>query len=184
MVGFLENFIFRFKIYILAVFAAFTLYGGYYATQLRMTAGFDKQLPVQHEYIKTFQEYRDKLFGSNRIIVVLKEKEPGKTIWNKDFFVQYKELTDAIFFLPGVARHTVTSLWTPNSRYFEITEDGFVADDVIPGTITLDNIESDCVSRVKTASLQTSCEPALNIIENNVVRGGFVGSLVAERVRN
>jgi predicted RND superfamily exporter protein len=180
MVGILENFIFRFKVYILAVFAAFTLYGGYYATQLRMTAGFDKQLPVQHEYIKTFQEYRDKLFGSNRIIVVLKEKEPGKTIWNKDFFVQYKELTDAIFFLPGVARHTVTSLWTPNSRYFEITEDGFVADDVIPGTITLDNIQSDCVSRVKTASLQTSCEPALSIIENNVVRGGFVGSLVAE----
>ncbi len=180
MVGILENFIFRFKVYILAIFAAFTLYGGYYATQLRMTAGFDKQLPVQHEYIKTFQEYRDKLFGSNRIIVVLKEKEPGKTIWNKDFFVQYKELTDAIFFLPGVARHTVTSLWTPNSRYFEITEDGFVADDVIPGTITLDNIQSDCVSRVKTASLQTSCEPALSIIENNVVRGGFVGSLVAE----
>ena len=180
MVGILENFIFRFKIWILVVFAAFTIYSGFYATQLKMTAGFDKQLPTQHEYIQTFQEYRDKLFGSNRIIVVLKQKEPGKTIWNKDFFVQYKELTDAIFFLPGVARHTVTSLWTPNSRYFEITEDGFVADDVIPGTITLDNIDSDCVSRVKTASLQTSCEPALNIIENNVVRGGFVGSLVAE----
>jgi uncharacterized protein len=177
MVEALENFVFRFKVYILVLFAAFTVYGGFYATQLKMTAGFEKQLPTGHEYIQTFQEYRDQLFGSNRIIVVLKEREG--TIWNKEFFTEYKELTDALFYLPGVARHTLTSLWTPNSRYFEITEDGFVADDVIPGTITLDNIDSDCVSRVKTKSLQTSCEPALNIIENNVVRGGFVGSLVA-----
>ena len=74
-------------------------------------------------------------------------------IWNREFFSTYKDLTDALFYMPGVARHTLTSLWTPNSRYFEITEDGFVADDVIPGTITIDNIDSQCVSRLKTASL-------------------------------
>lgn len=177
MVDILERIIFKYKLSILAIFAAFTIYAGYYATQLRMTAGFEKQLPAGHEYIETFQEYRDRLFGSNRIIVVLKAREG--TIWNKDFFVRYKELTDALFFMPGVARHTLTSLWTPNSRYFEITEDGFVADDVIPGTITLNNIDNDCVSRLKTQSLKTKCEPALSIIENNVVRGGFVGRLVA-----
>jgi predicted RND superfamily exporter protein len=177
MVEKLETILFRFRGVILAVFAAFTIYSGFYATQLKMTAGFEKQLPAGHEYIQTFQEYRDRLFGSNRIIVVLKMRE-GQ-IWNRDFFSQYKDLTDALFYLPGVARHTLTSLWTPNSRYFEITEDGFVADDVIPGTITLDNIDSQCVSRLKTASLATKCEPALQIIENNVVRGGFVGRLVA-----
>ena len=144
-----------------------------------MTAGFEKQLPAGHEYIQTFQEYRDRLFGSNRIIVVLKQRDG--VIWNKDYFSTYKDLTDALFYLPGVARHTLTSLWTPNSRYFEITEDGFVADDVIPGTITIDNLDDQCVSRLKTASLATTstCEPALSIIENNVVRGGFVGRLVA-----
>ena len=177
MVEKLEELVFRSRGLILAVFAAFTLYSGYYATQLKMTAGFEKQLPAGHEYIRTFQEYRDRLFGSNRIIVVLKEREGD--IWNKEFFARYKDLTDALFYMPGVARHTLTSLWTPNSRYFEITEDGFVADDVIPGTITLDNIDSQCVSRLKTASLQTNCEPALDIISNNVVRGGFVGRLVA-----
>lgn len=177
MVPALENFVFRFRIYILAVFAAFTIYGGYYATQLKMDAGFEKQLPAGHEYIQTFQEYRDRLFGSNRIIIVLKERD-GQ-IWNKDYFRTYKDLTDALFYLPGVARHTLTSLWTPNSRYFEITEDGFVADDVIPGTITVDNLDNKCVSRLKTASLATTCMPALEIIENNVVRGGFVGRLVA-----
>ena len=126
---------------------------------------------------KHFKNIATVLFGSNRIIVVLKEREGD--IWNKDFFATYKDLTDALFYMPGVARHTLTSLWTPNSRYFEITEDGFVADDVIPGTITIDNIDSQCVSRLKTASLATKCEPALDIISNNVVRGGFVGRLVA-----
>ena len=177
MVEKLEDIVFRSRALILAVFAAFTLYSGYYATQLKMTAGFEKQLPAGHEYIQTFQEYRDRLFGSNRIIVVLKMREGD--IWNKDFFSEYKDLTDALFYMPGVARHTLTSLWTPNSRYFEITEDGFVADDVIPGTITIDNIDDQCVSRLKTASLATTCEPALDIISNNVVRGGFVGRLVA-----
>ncbi|MGB1118778.1 MAG: efflux RND transporter permease subunit [Parvibaculales bacterium] len=173
----LEDIVFRSRLIILGFFAAFTIYSGYYATQQRMTAGFEKQLPAGHEYIQTFQEYRDRLFGSNRIIVVLKQRDG--VIWNKDYFSTYKDLTDALFYLPGVARHTLTSLWTPNSRYFEITEDGFVADDVIPGTITVDNLDDQCVSRLKTASLATTCEPALSIIENNVVRGGFVGRLVA-----
>ena len=135
----LEDIVFRSRLIILGFFAAFTIYSGYFATQQKMTAGFEKQLPAGHEYIQTFQEYRDRLLGSNRIIVVLKQREG--VIWNKDYFSTYKDLTDALFYLPGVARHTLTSLWTPNSRYFEITEDGFVADDVIPGTITVDNLD-------------------------------------------
>mgnify|MGYP000651413659 FL=1 len=82
-------------------------------------------------------------------------------IWNQDIFSTYKDLTDDIFFLPGVARHTVTSLWTPNTRYLEITEEGISADDVIPGTVTADSMDKEDLAR----------------IENNVVRGGLVGRL-------
>ncbi|MEQ9518271.1 MAG: efflux RND transporter permease subunit [Parvibaculum sp.] len=162
MIKLLEALVFSTRAIILAALAVFTLYAGYYATQLRMDAGFDKQLPAGHEYIQTFQEYREKLFGSNRIIVVLEAKEG--TIWNQEFFLEYKLITDDIFFLPGVARHTVTSLWTPNTRYLEITEEGIRADDVIPGTVTA----------------ETMTTSALEQIENNVIRGGFVGRLVAE----
>ena len=42
MVEKLEDIVFRSRALILAVFAAFTLYSGYYATQLKMTAGFEK----------------------------------------------------------------------------------------------------------------------------------------------
>lgn len=161
MIKFLENLVFKFRIVILASLAIVTAFGLFFAFQLRMTAGFDKQLPVGHEYIQTFQQYRDQLFGSNRIIVVLEPK--SGTIWNKPFFKTYKDLTDDIFFLPGVSRPTVTSLWTPNTRYREITEDGISAEDVISGKVTAD----------------TMTEKHLAKIQSNVIRGGFVGRLVS-----
>ncbi|MDO8423198.1 MAG: MMPL family transporter [Parvibaculum sp.] len=161
MIKFLENVIFGMRSVILLVLAVATVFGLYFAFQLRMTAGFDKQLPIGHEYVQTFQEYRDQLFGSNRIIVVLEPK--SGSIWNKEFFKTYKELTDDIFFLPGVSRPTVTSLWTPNTRYREITEDGISAEDVISGKVTAD----------------TMTPQALTKIESNVIRGGFVGRLVS-----
>ncbi|MDF1685720.1 MAG: putative RND superfamily exporter protein [Parvibaculaceae bacterium] len=161
MVKLLETLVFKLRPLILAGLFAFTIFAGFFAFGLKLDAGFDKQLPTGHEYIQTFQEYREKLFGSNRIIVVMEAKEGN--IWNQDFFSTYKDLTDDIFFLPGVARHTVTSLWTPNTRYLEITEEGISADDVIPGTVTADSMDKADLER----------------IENNVVRGGFVGRLVA-----
>ena len=162
MIKLLENVLFSAKAIILAVFAVITIYCAYYAFQLRMDAGFEKQLPTGHEYIQTFQDYRDRLFGSNRVIIVLAQREG--TIWNKDFFTRYKEVTDELFYLPGVDRRTVTSLWTPNTRYLEITEEGINADDVIPGTVTVNNMDDAALAR----------------IENNVIRGNFLGRLVAE----
>jgi predicted RND superfamily exporter protein len=161
MIKFLENLVFGARALILGVLAVVTVFGLYFAFNLHMTAGFDKQLPIGHEYIKTFQQYRDQLFGSNRIIVVMEPKSGN--IWNKDFFKAYKNLTDEVFFLPGISRPTVTSLWTPNSRYIEITEDGISAEDVISGKVTAD----------------TMTPKALTKIESNVIRGGFVGRLVS-----
>ena len=163
MIKFLENLVFRLRAVILGILALATAFGLYFAFHLHMTAGFDKQLPIGHEYVKTFQQYRDQLFGSNRIIVVLQPKDGD--IWTKDFFKTYKNLTDDVFFLPGVSRPTVTSLWTPNTRYREITEDGISAEDVISGHVTAN----------------TMTPKDLQKIESNVIRGGFVGSLVANK---
>ena len=78
----LENFFFRFRVQTLAVLLVFTLVMGWLATQLHMTAGFDKQLPIGHEYIDTFFKYRTQLFGSNRIMVVVRAQKGD--IWTKD----------------------------------------------------------------------------------------------------
>jgi predicted RND superfamily exporter protein len=162
VVAVLEKFVFRHRIAVLVVLGAVTLAMGYFASQLRMDAGFAKQLPREHEYVKTFFEYQDRLFGSNRVIVVVRAKHGD--IWNQPFLAKLQEVTDALFFLPGVDRRTVTSIWTPNTRYFEITEEGLIADDVIP-------------SHVLPASMGPE-EVAL--VRDNVIKGGYVGRLVAK----
>ena len=42
-----------------------------------------------------------------------------------------KDATNDVFFIPGVDRGSVTSIWTPNTRFFQINEDG-IASGVIP----------------------------------------------------
>ena len=162
MVGFLENLVFRHRIAILIVIGLVTAIMGYFATQLRMDAGFEKQLPRNHEYIQTFLEYQDRLFGSNRVIFVLRAKEGD--VWTQPFLAELKALTDDIFFLPGVDRRTVTSIWTPNTRYFEITEEGLIADDVISADVLATRMN----------------DQDIEVIRRNVIKGGFVGRLVAK----
>ncbi len=161
MVAKVEAFVFRFRFLILAALMAFTVLMGVFALQLRLDAGFEKQLPKGHEYIETFFEYQDQQGGSNSIIIVLRANEGN--IWNPKFMAKLNAVTQDVFFLPGVARSTVTSLWTPNTRYLEVTEDGFIAGDVIPGTITAGNMSDEDIP----------------LVQNNVIRGGFVGRLVA-----
>ena len=160
-IKFIEDLVFGARAAILLVLAVLTVVAGYYASQLRLSTGFDKVLPLEHEYIKTFQEHRGELYGSNSIIIVLEPREG--TIWTPEFFKTYRGLTDDIFFLPGVSRGTVTSLWTSNVKFIEITEFGAGGEDVISSTVD-----------------PTALTPEeLATIEEHVVRGGFVGRLVA-----
>ncbi|MFO1428355.1 MAG: hypothetical protein U1F11_15590 [Steroidobacteraceae bacterium] len=34
-----------------------------------------RQLPQDHEYVRTFFEYRDQVFGANRVIVVVRARD-------------------------------------------------------------------------------------------------------------
>ena len=145
----------------LAVLALVTAVMGVFALQLRMSAGFDKQLPQNHEYIRTFNQYREVLFGANRIIVVVHAKSGD--IWNEKALTRLHDVTQALFFMAGVDRRTVTSLWTPNTRAVQITEEGMKAEDVIGGDVT-----------VKSLTPQ-----AIDGIRERTIVGGFVGSLVA-----
>ena len=157
----LENFFFRFRAPTLAVLLLFTLGMGYLATQLHMSAGFDKQLPVGHEYTDTFFRYRTELFGANRVMVVVRATKGD--IWNKASLKKLHELTEAVLFLPGVDRRSVHSLWTPNTRFYELTEDGFRAEDVIGGNVTADALDEEKISRIR----------------DRVIQGGYMGDLVA-----
>lgn len=157
----LEDACFRWRTAFLVWLALFTVVMGYFAVQLRMEAGFEKQLPIGHEYIATFHKYRNDVLGANRINVVVKARQG--TIWTAPGLKRLFEVTQAVTYLPGIDRLGVQSLWTPNSYVNEITEEGFRADPVIAGTVTPDQLAPDVIAAIQRSASQ----------------GGFVGTLVS-----
>ena len=128
------------------------------ATGLRVDAGFTKQLPVEHEYMRTFLEHRDDFGGADRVAVALAAR--GGDMFTPEFFALLRQVTDAVFFVPGVDRTQVYSPLTPNVRYIEVVEDGLASGDVLP------------------ADFAPTAE-GLARVRENVVKAGIVGRLVA-----
>src|SRR5450830_407781 len=93
-----EALAFSSRIPILLGLLAFTALMSFFALQLRMDAGFEKQIPTDHEYVATLNQYRDELFGANRLNIVLRAKHG--TIWNKTALSRLNEMTQAVMFLP------------------------------------------------------------------------------------
>ncbi|HEV6964225.1 efflux RND transporter permease subunit [Roseateles sp.] len=156
-----ETLVFDKRRAILLSLALFTAVLGWFAAQLRMDAGFEKQMPIGHEYIATFQKYRDDVLGANRLTVVVKARRGD--IWNAAALKRLYDVTQAVGYLPNVERLGVQSLWTPNSFVNEITEEGFRADPLIDGTITPEALRPETIAAIRQATMQ----------------GGFVGTLVS-----
>jgi predicted RND superfamily exporter protein len=157
----LERFVFGRRLLVLSVLAAFTVMMAFFALQLRMTAGFEKQMPVGHEYVKTFEQYRSQLFGANRLTIAVRSIDGS--IWSKQGLTRLYDVTQAIMAMPNVDRVGVQSLWTSNTWINDITPEGFKIERLIPDT-------------VEPASLLPE---VIETIRRTTTRGGFDGTLVA-----
>ncbi len=145
------------------VFAAMTLFFGYSATHVKLDPGFLKLLPVKHEYMRTMMEYMKDFSGANTLLVNLRWKGQGD-IYNKEFMDDLRKATDDVFFIPGINRTHVTSLFTPNTWYLEITEDGFRGEPVVPAKFSATDEE-------------------LERVRHNVTLSGQIGLLVANDLK-
>jgi len=117
------------------VFVAATLFFGYSATKVQRDPGFLKLIPVQHEYMRTMMHYMKDFSGANTLLVNLRWKGEGD-IYNPEFMKAMQEATDEVFFIPGINRTKVSSIFTPNTIYIEITEEGFNGEPVVPATFS------------------------------------------------
>ncbi len=126
----LERLVFAKRPLILVSFAIVTAIMGYFALQLRPDAGFEKSIPLKHPYMQTFVEHQAEFGGANRILIALSVRDGD--IFSADFFRALKAVTDEVFFLPGVDRARVRSIFTPNVRFVEIVEDGFTGGNIVP----------------------------------------------------
>lgn len=154
----LEALVFGHRRLVLVALAAVTVLLAFFAARTRIDASFLKQLPAEHPYIRTFVEYQSAFGNANRVVIALTVKQGD--IFQPKFFETLKKVTDEVFFLPGVDRSSVTSLYTPNVRFVEIVEDGFAGGTVIP------------------ADFQPT-PVGLEQVRQNVIKSGKVGQLVA-----
>lgn len=155
----LEHYVFDFRIPVLVVFALVTIaLGVYAATGLRIDTRFTKQLPLSHEYMRTYLEHQEEFGGANRVLIAVVAKDGN--MFTPAFLQALKLATDEVFFIPGVDRSRVQSLWTPNTRYTEVVEGGIQAGDVIP------------------SGFQPTPE-GLAQVRENILKAGIVGRLVA-----
>ena len=115
----IENWFFKFRLPVLAAFVLITIVMAYFAVQIRMDAGFAKQLPNSHSFVKTYYEYQDDLSGTNSITVALRTTEGD--IFTKEYLSNLFNLNNTIRYLPGVNQGSMQSLWTPNIRAVSYT---------------------------------------------------------------
>jgi len=147
-----EQIVFHHRTVLLAALVLFTAVMAWFAVQLRMDAGFEKQMPVGHEYIETFKEYRNDVLGANRLNIVVKARHGS--IWTPAALQRVYEVTQAVGYLPSVERLGVRSVWTPNSFVNEITEEGFRADPLIDSTITPGQLTPESIAGIRRAASQ------------------------------
>ncbi len=153
-----EDLIFGHRRLIIALFLVVTVFMAWSATQLRVDAGFAKLLPMQHEYMRTFAEHQQEFGGANRVLIAVMAREGD--IFTPEFFRTLKEVTDEVFFIPGVDRTQVRSIFTPNVRFTEVVEDGIAGGNVVPDDF--DNAPED-----------------FEEVRSNILKAGILGRLVA-----
>ena len=161
MISKIENWIFKFRVVVLSSFIVLTIIMGYFALQIKMDAGFYKQLPGNHNFIKTYFEYQNDLSGTNSVTVALRTTEGD--IFTKEYLSKLYNLSQTIRYLPGVNQGSMQSLWTPNVRVMRVTEEGFESTEIIPGNITPEKLDQDQIQKIR----------------ERILTGGHVGSMVS-----
>ncbi|SFA82662.1 hypothetical protein SAMN04515620_10461 [Collimonas sp. OK607] len=146
------------------VFFMLTVGLGASALRTHLDPGFNKLIPQKNEYMAAFLKYGSIFSGSNRILVNVHWKGKGD-IYNAEFLKTLHAVTDEVFFTPGVNRGQVMSIFTPNVRYIEVTEDGFVGEEVVPSRFVAD-------------------AAGLAEVRSNVARSGQVGHLVSNNLKS
>ncbi|WAC70828.1 MMPL family transporter [Roseateles sp. SL47] len=160
----LERAVFNHRWLVLVVCALATLLLGWQASRLSLNASFEKTIPLRHPYIQNFVAHQSELTGLGNAVRIAVENPKG-TIYDAHYMETLRQLNDQIFLLKGVNRTQLKSLWTPNTRWGAVTEEGLDGGPVIP-----DGFDGS--------------PAALQQLSVNVSRSGELGQLVANDLRS
>lgn len=170
---FAERLVFGNRPVVLILFALITAVLTFYASQLRVDAGFKKQIPLQHEYMKTFIDYEQEFGGANRVLIAVMDKSGD--MFNLPFFKTMEKITLDAKAIDSVDEARVRSIFTPNVRFVEVVEDGFAGGNVIPADFT-PNSEGFEATPAQFATIKANMEKAS--IVGRLVAKDFSGAMI------
>lgn len=162
--GLLERLIFNNRPVVILLCLLVTLLLAWQASQIRPSTSFEKMIPLEHPYIQNMIEYRDDLanLGNTvRIAVAVKQGD----IFDQQYMETLRQIHDEVFYIPGVDRSALKSLWSPSVRWTEVTEEGFDGGEVIPQSYD-------------------GSQASLDELRSNILKSGQVGRLVANDFRS
>ncbi len=156
---FLEKLVFNHRAVVVVLCAVMTVILGYYATKIKLQAGFEKTLPTNHPYVQNYNANKLELKGlGNNLRIIVSVKDGN--IFSPENLEFFEKVNNEIFFIPGVDRNGMKSIWTPNTRWTVVTEEGFEGGPIVPGDFD--------------GSPRT-----IKQMKVNVLRAGIIGDLVA-----
>ncbi len=164
MAGLLEMKMFSYRKVFLAVFALVTFVLAWQATGIRPDASFEKMIPLNHTYIQNYLNNKNRMQGGENQLRIAVEVKDGD-IFSAEFIQTLQDVNDAVFFLPGVDRSQMRSIWMPSVRWLEVTIDGFAGGPVIPKNYD-------------------GSQESLDKLRQNIMKSGEVGRLVSNDFRS
>lgn len=160
----LERLLFNNRLVVVVLCALVTAVLGWQTSRLALNASFEKTIPASHSYIQNYLAHQAELSGLGNAVRIA-AANPRGSIYDAAYLDTLRQLSDDVFLLPGVARNQMKSLWTPNTRWVGVTEDGLEGGPVIP-----DGYDGGVES--------------LQRLQVNVSRSGEIGQLIAADARS
>jgi len=155
-----ERLIFDHRRQLLILFSLLTLFLAWQAYQLQPDASFQKMLPQDHPFIQNMNSHMKDLQAAGASLKVSVEARHGD-IFNDEYLSTLGQIADEIFYIPGVDKNGLKSLWSPDVRWTMVTEDGLEMGSVIP-------------------SDYDGSAASLEQLRVNLERSGIIGRMVAD----
>ena len=156
---FLEKLLFARRGLFLIFLILLTAFLAYSASKVGLDSRSEKYIPIEHQYIKNHMRHANDLSsGLNNIKIVVANKNGD--IFNAQYMETLRQINDEVFYIKGADRSKLKSMWTPNVRWTEVTEQGFQGGPVIPATYD-------------------GSDESIEQLRENILRSGQVGRLVS-----
>ena len=162
--SFLERLIFNNRPAVIVLCLLISVFLFYQASQVRPQTSFEKMIPLGHPYIQKMLEHRNDLSNLSNTVRISVEAVDGD-IFTKEYMETLRQINDEVFYISGVDRSGLKSLWSPSVRWTEVTEEGFSGGEVIPQTYD-------------------GSEESLEELRDNILKSGQIGRLVGNNFKS